>query len=367
MAERVKEQGPPAEAQRQLRRGYTTGICAAAAARGAALWLTQRRCPDRVTIRLPVGDEVVLPVQGVCRSETAARCCVIKDAGDDPDVTNGAAIHACVEFAASSGVSLDGGEGVGRVTLPGLAVPVGEAAINPVPRGMIAAALADLVPDGAGWKVTIIVPGGVELASRTFNGRLGIIGGISILGTTGYVEPRSLDALRRSLPPLLDIVRAAGYRTVCLVPGNIGHRAARRLQPPPAEAQIVEISDFLGFMLDKAYERGFTAITLVGHPGKLAKVLNGEWQTHSKYAPMANAAVVECFAGFGLPRALVQELKVLPTVEAIQQAVIQRGHADLPAMLAGRIRELVRERLKGEVEVSVHLCDFAGNIVGEAR
>lgn len=367
MAERAKGRATLVQVERRLRRGYTTGTCAAAAARGAALWLTQGRCPDLVTVRLLVGDEVTLPVQGVCRSETAARCCVIKDAGDDPDVTNGAAIHACVEFAAAPGVSLDGGEGVGRVTLPGLAVAVGEAAINPLPRAMITAALADLAPRGAGWKVTIAVPDGVEMARRTFNGRLGIVGGISILGTTGYVEPRSLDALRRSLPPLLDVVRAAGYRTVCLVPGNIGHRAARRLRPAPDEAQIVEISDFLGFMLDEAYERGFTAVTLVGHPGKLAKVLNGHWQTHSKYAPPANAAVVAFFAGAGLPRTLVRELKKLPTVDAVQQAVIRSGHTDLPALLAARIRGLVQERLKGKVEVSVHLCDFAGNIVGEAR
>jgi cobalt-precorrin-5B (C1)-methyltransferase len=232
---------------------------------------------------------------------------------------------------------------------------------------MISAALADLVPEGAGWKVTISVPRGAELARRTFNGRLGIAGGISILGTTGYVEPRSLEALRRSLPPLLDIVRAAGYRTVCLVPGNIGHRAARRLQPPPAEAQIVEIGDFLGFMLDEVHARRFAMVSLVGHAGKLAKVLNGHWQTHSTYAPAANAVVVELFADFGLSGAFVQELKTLPTVEAVQRAVIRSGHAHLPVMLAGRIRQLVRERLKGEVAVSVHLCDLDGNIVGEAR
>ncbi|MBU4532570.1 MAG: cobalt-precorrin-5B (C(1))-methyltransferase CbiD [Firmicutes bacterium] len=350
-----------------LRRGLTTGTCAAVAARGAALWLTQGWCPGQVTIRLPIGDEVTLPVRKVSWSETAARCCVIKDAGDDPDVTNGAAIHAEVGFAAEPGVSLHGGEGVGRVTLPGLAVPVGEAAINPVPRRMISEALADLVSAGVGWMVTISVPGGEQLARRTFNGRLGIVGGISILGTTGYVEPRSLDALRRSLPPLLDVVRAAGYRTVCLVPGNIGHRAARRLQPPPDEAQIVEMGDFLGFMLDEARARGFAAVTLVGHAGKLAKVLDGHWQTHSKHSPPANMAVLEFFAAAGLPRPMVRELMKLPTVEGIQLAVIEAGYTQLPALLAGRIQELVRERLKGEVEVSVHLCDFGGNIVGEAR
>lgn len=349
-----------------LRRGYTTGTCAAAAARGAALWLLEGRFPERVAILLPGGEQVTLPVHAVFRGTSAAQCCVIKDAGDDPDVTDGMAIHAHVEFAAAPGVVIDGGEGVGRVTKPGLPVPVGEAAINPVPRAMIAGALAGLVPTGGGWKVTVSVPGGDNVAWRTFNPRLGIAGGISILGTTGYVEPRSLDALRRSLPPLLDVLRASGCGEVCLVPGNIGRRAARRLQPPPAEEQIVEVSDFLGFMLDEASQRGFARIVLVGHPGKLAKILNGDWQTHSRFAGPANGAIIDFCAAAGLPEDLIRRLGELSTVEAIQQALINEGYGRLLGMLASRIRVLVQERLGPGPYVAVHLCDLQGNIVGEA-
>jgi len=351
---------------RSLRRGYTTGTCAAAAARGAALWLAGGRCPETVRVLLPQGDTVSLPVSGVFRNETAARCFVVKDAGDDPDVTDGAAIHALVEYGDRPGIDLDGGKGVGRVTLPGLPVPVGEAAINPVPRAMITAALSGVPNQAAGWRVTITVPGGERLARGTFNGRLGIVGGVSILGTTGYVEPRSLDALRRSLPPLLDVVRAQGYDTVCLVPGNIGHRAARRLAVPPDEAQIVEFADFLGFMLDEARRRGFARVVLVGHPGKLAKTLNRDWQTHSRHAQPANEAVLAFFAGKGLPPEQAGALSRLPTVEAIQQAVIVLGCGNLVGLLAERVRELVQERTKGQMEVSVHLCDLNGNITGES-
>lgn len=360
------EKPPAAETGKQLRRGYTTGTSAAAAARAAALWLLDGRPPAQVTIQLPDGAPVTLPVHTVKRTDTSARCFVVKDAGDDPDVTNGAAIHALVEFCSVPGVAIDGGEGVGRVTRPGLPLPVGEAAINPVPRMMIARALSDLVSRAAGWKVTIIVPEGAVLARRTFNPRLGITGGISIIGTTGYVEPRSLEALKRSLPPLLDVVRAAGYRSICLVPGNIGRRAARRLRHPPEEAQIVEFSDFLGFMLDEADKRGFYRIMLVGHTGKLAKVLNGDWQTHSKYSSPANRAVIRFFVEAGLPESLAVSLEKLPTVEAIQQTVVEEGYAHLLGLLAGRIRALVRKRLQHRPEVSVHLCDLAGNILGEA-
>ncbi len=349
-----------------LRRGYTTGTCAAAAARGAALWLLEGHLPETVTILLPGGEPATLPVHAVFRDTSAAECYVIKDAGDDPDVTDGMAIHARVEFAAAPGIVIDGGEGVGRVTKSGLPVPVGEAAINPVPRAMIAGALAGLVAPGGGWKVTVSVPGGTEVARLTFNPRLGIAGGISILGTTGYVEPRSLNALRCSLPPLLDVLRASGYSEVCLVPGNIGRRAARRLLPAPAEEQIVEVSDFLGYMLDEASRRGFARIILVGHPGKLAKVLNGDWQTHAKYARPANDAVIEFCAAAGLPEDLIRRLGELSTVEAIQRALINEGYGCLLGMLAARIKVLVQERLGPKPCVAVYLCDLQGNIVGEA-
>lgn len=367
MAGKPRKAPPPAGVGRQLRRGYTTGTCAAVAARAAARWLLGDSPPERDTIQLPGGQPVTLPVRAVNRTTTAARCLVVKDAGDDPDVTDGAAIHAVVEFGVVFGVTIDGGEGVGRITKPGLPVPVGEAAINPVPRAMIAGALSDLVSPAGGWKVTVIVPGGEVLAGRTFNSRLGIVGGISIIGTTGYVEPRSLEAMRRSLPFFLDVVRAAGYRSICLVPGNIGRRAARRLPLPLAETQVVEFGDFLGFMLDEAAKRRFARIILVGHPGKLAKVLNGDWQTHSKYSPPANAAVIRFLAAAGLPESLVVSLAELPTVEAIQQTIVGGGHAHLFGLLAERIRMLVRERLPGGSEIAVHLCDLAGKITGEAR
>ncbi|OQY98279.1 MAG: cobalamin biosynthesis protein CbiD [Candidatus Brocadia sp. UTAMX2] len=270
-----------------MRFGYTTGSCATAAAKAAAIGLFQGIIPDEVEIDTPAGITLRLTITDKQLSNGSADCAVQKDAGDDPDVTHGCKVHARIERIIGETIEIDGGEGVGRVTKPGLQVPVGHAAINPVPRSMIEHAVREVIGKDTGAKVIISVPNGSALAEKTFNPKLGIVGGISIIGTTGIVRPMSEDAFKTSLLCGLDIAGGIGYETVVLVPGSLGERSILNLVDIPKD-QIIQISNFVGFMLDEARKRHFKKIILAGHPGKLAKLLRGDFHTHSAVSKPAN-------------------------------------------------------------------------------
>ena len=218
-----------------LRSGYTTGSCATAAARAATIGLFQGNIPDEVEINTPIGVTLCVKILDKQLSQYTSECSVQKDAGDDPDITHGCKIHARVERNDINTIEIDGGEGVGRITKPGLQVAIGQAAINPVPRRMIEHAVREVVGEGTGVKIIISVPNGKLLAEKTFNFRLGIVGGISIIGTTGIVRPMSEDAFKHSLLCGLDIARGYGYETVVFVPGNIGERSIHSLTDIPAD------------------------------------------------------------------------------------------------------------------------------------
>ncbi|MEK7822409.1 MAG: cobalt-precorrin-5B (C(1))-methyltransferase CbiD, partial [Planctomycetota bacterium] len=217
-------------------------------------------------------------------------------------------------------ILIDGGEGVGRVTKPGLRVPPGQAAINPVPRDMIQSAAAPLLKKWSGLEVTISVPGGEELARKTFNPRLGILGGISIIGTTGIVRPMSQEALKDSITACLDVARALGHETTVLVPGNLGERACQRNFKLPQE-QVVEMGNFLGFTLVEAAKRGFRRIILAGHPGKLAKLLRGDLDTHSLKSAPAMDIINNILKEEGLEEETLRTLDNSLTVEGILEGL----------------------------------------------
>ena len=297
---------------KRLRCGYTTGTCAALAAAGAARLLLGGRAPESVTLTTPGG----LPVTAApryCRMAGETACCAVeKDGGDDIDATHGALIEARVERAAQPGVVIDGGPGVGRVTKPGLDQPVGAAAINRVPRRMIeqaVRAVCDALNWDGGLRVTICVPEGAALAKKTFNPQLGIEGGISILGTSGIVEPMSMQALIDTVALSLRQARAQGAARVLLTPGNYGVDFLRAQGLDAAGAPVVKCSNFIGDALDEAAALGFADVLLVGHIGKLAKLAGGVMNTHSRYADCrteifcAHAAV--CGADTALCRALM--------------------------------------------------------------
>ncbi|MDN5345172.1 MAG: cobalt-precorrin-5B (C1)-methyltransferase [Clostridia bacterium] len=347
---------------RELRRGYTTGTCAAAAARAAALTLWQGREVREVTLTLPRGEVVTLPVK-VQRGLDWAEAVVIKDAGDDPDVTNGVSIHvrACRR---GEGLRLLGGTGIGRVTRPGLAVPPGEAAINPVPRQMITAAVADVTPPGAGMELEISIPGGEELARRTLNPRLGIAGGLSILGTTGIVEPMSEEAYRTSLVPQIDVALASGQQGLVLTPGRLGQRQAEERYHLPAGA-VVLTSNFIGYMLEACAARGVKKVLLWGHGGKMIKVAGGIFYTHSRLADARQEILAAWAAAQGAPQGAIRLLLEANTVEAAQGIIRDYGLGrEFWDSLAARASQRAMALVHGNLTVGTALLNLQGDIIG---
>lgn len=338
---------------RRLRRGFTTGTCAAAASKAAAVMLLTGRELHSVCLVTPAGIGLDLPLENVERGDGFASCAVRKDSGDDPDVTNGLLVYARVEKTAAPGIILEGGAGIGRVTKPGLDQGVGEAAINSTPRRMIAAALREVCEDAGypgGLHVVLSAPGGEEIAKRTFNPRLGIVGGISILGTTGIVEPMSDAAVVETVRAELSTRRAAGRDYVLLVPGNFGAEFVKdTLGFDPEDA--VTVSNFIGDAFSLADELGFRGALLVGHIGKTVKLAAGLFNTHSRYgdgrAEIFAAHAAACGADPETVRRLLESASTDDMLDIVEGAGIRQtvmdaimGHID--AQLATRPLSLRR-------------------------
>jgi len=338
-----------------LRSGFTTGTCAAAAAKAAVSFLLTGRPLAAVEVPLPTGDRVTIPLVRLENIPGGAVAEVRKDAGDDPDITDGMPVVAVVATIAGNEVVIAAGEGVGTVTKPGLSVAPGEAAINPVPRRMIREAVREVT--NRGIKVVISIPGGREAARKTFNPRLGITGGLSILGTSGRVRPFSCAALRTSLQCLLDVVAAGGITAPVLVPGHIGRRAAAR-HFRLRDGQIVEVGNEWGFALAGAAGK-FAALLALGHPGKLAKLAMGQENTHSSRSQSAVpyvSALAADLRGRDRPE--------LPTVEGIFSACAAPERQQLGDGLAERIHDAVRRWTGGSMDTAVVLVDMQGEIIG---
>lgn len=286
-----------------MRHGFTTGSCAAAASKAAAYMLLTGHRKNQITIETPGGISYTAEIIDIHIGEHCTSCAVVKDGGDDPDVTTGMKIYSKVSLTEEADgkcavLHIDGGEGVGRVTRPGLDQPVGNAAINHVPRAMIAKEVSEvcaLLDYRGGLDIVISVPGGEALAARTFNPRLGIVGGISILGTSGIVEPMSSQALLDTIRVELNQRRAEGYDSVAVTPGNYGRDYMKRRYGYDLD-RSVKCSNFIGQTIDMAAELGFQRILLTGHIGKLIKVAGGIMNTHSREAD----ARMELLAAFAL-------------------------------------------------------------------
>ena len=282
----MEEQGFVYVGGKRLRKGFTTGSCAAAASKAAVQMLLSGSRVEYVDLVTPKGIPIHVPVEDISVSPDSVSCAVRKDGGDDADDTNGALVYAKVSRKVSEGIEVDGGVGVGRVTRRGLDQPVGNAAINRVPRSMIKEAVEDVC--GAyghigGISVEISVPEGERIAERTFNSRLGIVGGISILGTSGIVEPMSETALLGSIKAEMKVFMAPGRRYLLTVPGNYG-KDFLASYPDLEGQQPVECSNFIGDFLDMAVELGAEGVLLVGNLGKLVKLAGGIMNTHSRNA-----------------------------------------------------------------------------------
>lgn len=341
-----------------LRSGVTTGSCAAAAAGAAAMALLMDNRPAVVQVYTPSDIILLLEPEQFTTGPGWAQAAVRKDAGDDPDVTDGVLVFAQVEYSATPGITIRGGKGVGRVTRPGMDQPVGEAAINSVPRQMIAQqveAVQKRAGHVGGLTVTISIPQGEELAARTYNPRLGIVGGISVLGTTGIVHPMSEQALIDTIAVELRMKRAAGQTILLLTPGNYGETYwQQELRISSGEA--VQCSNFIGEALDLAKELGFSGVLLAGHLGKLVKLAGGMFQTHSKYGDCR----MELLAAHAALRGANQD-----TIKSIMQAVMvddalgQLKDANLLQLTMGSVMQAIEKQIglrMGDFPVGV--CTF---------
>ena len=331
--------------RQKLRCGYTTGTCAAAAAAGAAARLLTGETLPAVRIATPAGVAVEAELLQHAAGEGWAACAVRKDGGDDPDVTDGALIFTRVERTDTPGIIIDGGEGVGRVTLPGLDQPVGAAAINSTPRRMIAEQLESAAAKAGytgGLRAVISVPEGEALAKRTFNPRLGIVGGISILGTSGIVKPMSEAALLDSLYLEMDQRRAAGTEDLLLTPGNYGESFAREVLGLNLHRWCM-CSNYLGAAIDHAAGAGFRSVLVVGHLGKLIKAAAGCMNTHSKTADARRETLTAHAALAGADRALLRALFDSPTTDAGVELLKQAG-------LLGPVMASIGEALDGQLK-----------------
>ena len=342
--------------EKKLRSGFTTGSCAAAASKAAAWMLLTGEEKKSIRIFTPSGRAFDAEILDIQRGRDSVKCAVRKDGGDDPDVTTGALIYADVRLSESGSVRIDGGEGVGRVTRPGLDQPPGEAAINSVPRSMIKKEIDDVAEaysyDG-GFDVIISVPGGEEIASRTFNPRLGIEGGISIIGTSGIVEPMSEQAILDTIKVELRQKKAEGCSTAFVSPGNYGLEFMKEEYSVDLD-RSVKCSNFIGLTVDMVRDLGFSGMLLTGHAGKLVKVAGGIMNTHSREADCRMEMIASAAAREGAPSELI--LSILDSLTTEEAFAKLRGSdrelADRTAAeLMERIISSLRRRAGGELDI----------------
>lgn len=351
-----------------MRYGFTTGSCAAAAAKAAAYMLLTGRLRETIRIMTPKGIVFDAKLQDIVREEKQVSCAVEKDGGDDPDITTGALVYASVSFQQISGerqIEIDGGPGVGRITRPGMDQPVGSAAINHVPREMIEREVLEVCAAAdykGGLKVMISIPDGVKLAEKTFNPRLGIVGGISVLGTSGVVEPMSSQALLDTIRLELKMKRAGGWKITAVSPGNYGLDFMKTAYSYDLDASI-KCSNFIGASLDMAGELGFQRLLLTGHIGKLVKVAGGIMNTHSHEGDCR----MELMAAAGLragvkPEVLKKILDCATTTEAIGFLEKENMTGPVMELLMERIQYYLNRRAADSMQVA---CIMYDNQYGE--
>ena len=343
----------------QLKTGYTTGTCAAAAAKAATMALCQCKVGKSVDVELPDGSKVSLPILYAKAKAQTAEAAVIKDAGDDPDITDKAMIKATVAWSEGGDIVFIAGEGVGTVTKPGLQIPPGEPAINPVPREMIKKNVRTITDKGL--MITVSIPGGEELAPKTFNPRLGIQGGLSIIGTSGRVRPFSRPALRDALKCSVDVAAACKIRNIVYVPGHLGKKAAGK-NFTLADEQVVEVSNEWGYMLTCLAEYEFENLLAMGHPGKLVKLADGNWDTHSSRSKSALG-----FINKTAKDVIGEEFPQAVTAEGLFKELGSHHRKMLADKLAENIQESITQRIDWKPErIAVVLTDMQGTVLGQA-
>ena len=370
MVNHPSERKPPKnDSKGPLRKGWTTGACATAAATAAYQALLTGTFPDPVTITLPRGEEPSFSLERAELGEGQATAGIIKDAGDDPDVTHGAEIVVTVEkIKGKSGISFLAGGGVGTVTRPGLALGVGEPAINPGPRKMIEGVIQGLdkkygTREGA-LVITIAVPGGEKLADKTLNGRLGIEGGLSILGTTGVVIPYSCSSWIHSIHRGVDVARAGGFTHIAAATGSTSEAAVKEalgLEDPA----LIDMGDFAGGLLKYLRKHPVEKLTIAGGPGKIAKLAQGAMDLHSSKSRLDLGLLAQWLADLGADTGARSAAEAANTAQEVLDQSLVLG-IPLGDAIARRAREVALATLAGGTEVEIMVFDRDGNRAGHA-
>ena len=341
---------------KKLRKGFTTGTCATAATAAAISMILNQDIEEKVTVSTANGVEVTMDIKDPSFGELTASAAVEKDGGDDADATHGLLIYSTVTLLPDSNdIEIDGGEGVGRVTQKGLKCDVGMAAINPTPRAMIEKTARQLLGPNCGAKIIISVPGGEETAKLTYNSRLGIVGGISILGTTGIVNPMSEESWKASITIELTMLYNQGYRSVVLAPGNYGEDFATNVLGIPPH-RIVYMSNFVGHVLKEVQRIGCTRVLMVGHMGKFVKVAGGIFSTHSKDSDARMEIIMANLALLGAPVELLEKVDQCITTDAAGTLIEEYHYEEVYQVLVDKMKfrseRLLRNR-KPEVSIDV--------------
>jgi len=359
----------PRKPKGPLRKGWTTGACATAAATAAYQALLTGAFADPVTITLPGGEEPAFALKQQDRNDRAATVSVIKDAGDDPDVTHGAEIVVTVAITdGNGGITFHAGPGVGTVTRPGLALDVGEPAINPGPRAMMTTAIGDLARSHGGdpdtVSITVGVLDGERLAEKTLNGRLGIKGGLSILGTTGIVIPYSCSSWIHSIHRGVDVAKASGFSHIAAATGRTSETAVQKLLGL-ADTALIDMGDFAGGLLKYLRKVPVERLTIAGGPGKITKLAQGAMDLHSSQSRVDMAGLSDMLASLGADDDTTDMAKNANTAAEVFIAADAAGLA-LGDLVARRAREAALATLSGDIAVDVMIFDGKGKGAGHA-
>ena len=359
---------------KKYRRGYTTGSCAAAAAKASVHMLFTNKKIDNINIDTPKGILLTLKVKNIELKDKSAECSIEKDGGDDIDATHTMDIFAKAELIPREAeeIIVTSGVGIGIVTKKGLSVEVGKPAINPVPMKMIRNEIAKVLGENnkllnkdKSLKITIFAPKGEEIAKKTFNPRLGIVGGISILGTTGIVEPMSEDGWKKSLSIELEMKKAQGMDKIILVPGNHGEEFIREHLKIDMN-NCVRMSNFVGYMLNEAKRLGFKKILMAGHIGKFIKISAGIFNTHSKICDARNEIMIANLALMGAGLDFIKEINECVIAEGAVEIIDKSKYTEIYNVLCNKCKERVEEYLNEDIQVEVYMFRMDKSLLGKS-